>query len=85
MTNTIRFRQKVTVNTDPQRRCYNGAHFSSEVRWSAWATLETNLPDDRVEGRLAFWRELNEYAVSQRGSGSLIQYAATPNKVEITL
>ena len=33
------FRQKVTINTDPQRRCYNGCHFSSEEVWTPWKLI----------------------------------------------
>ena len=62
----IQFRQRILVNTDPQRRCYNGAYFSCELVWSAWADLETTTPE-KADRRLAFWTELNDYAVSQRG------------------
>jgi len=62
-------RHKVEVNTDPQRRCYNGLHFSSEFRYTPWEVLEyvtvTELPR-----RLEFWKELNDYAVSQRGESA---------------
>lgn len=27
------------VNTDPQRRCYNGCNFSEEFRWGEWYTV----------------------------------------------
>ena len=45
------FRKKFEVNTDPQRRCYNGCHFSSEMRWTAWDTLIRfrSWPDNRAE------------------------------------
>lgn len=66
---TIMYRQKVMVNTDPQRRCYNGVHFSSEVRWSNWSVLEPTTPE-KAARRLEFWRELNDYAVSLRGEGA---------------
>lgn len=64
---TIEYRRMLLVNTDPQRRCYDGCHFSSEWIWSAWTVLETGLRAERIESRLTFWRELNYYAVSQRG------------------
>ena len=32
----IYIRRGVTINTDPQRRCYNGCHFSSETHWEPW-------------------------------------------------
>lgn len=45
------YRKKVEVNTDPQRRCYDGCHFSSEMRWTAWAQLVPfrHWPDNRAE------------------------------------
>lgn len=73
---TIRFRNLVEVNTDPQRRCYNGCHFSSELRWTAWGVLEVNRLGSKVEGRLKFWRELNDYAISQRGEGARSEFEA---------
>lgn len=63
------------VNTDPQRRCYNGCHFRSEYQWTAWETFE-RVAADRVEARLEFWRNLNNYAVSQRGEGAICEYKA---------
>lgn len=72
----IMFRQQVLVNTDPQRRCYNGCNFSEALVWTDWGVLESNVPDDKVEDRLKFWRELNDYAVSQRGEGARSEYKA---------
>jgi hypothetical protein len=70
-------RRRVLVNTDLQRRCYNGAHFSSELQWTAWEVLDS-LQDLRSgstpESRLKFWRELNDYAVSQRGESARCEY-----------
>ena len=63
----IRTRLFTEWNTDPQRRYYNGCHFSSETGWTTWVTHESGVPAEKVERRLAFWRELNDYAVSQRG------------------
>jgi hypothetical protein len=72
---TLSSRRKVMVNTDPQRRCYNGCHYSSEYHWMPWETLE-HPTADRVEARLKFWRELNDYAVSQRGDGARCEFKA---------
>lgn len=71
---TIEVRRKVTVNTDPQGRCYNGCHFSSELRWSDWDFIEVGVCSDRVDRRLEFYRELNDYAVSERGEGARCEY-----------
>lgn len=65
----IQHRLWMRVNTDPKRRCYEGQHAKSEWRWSAWAHLET-VDEDRAEQRLEFWRDLNAYAVQERGHGA---------------
>ncbi len=36
MSFALLIRRGVVVNTDPQRRCYHGAHFSSRTDWSEW-------------------------------------------------
>jgi len=76
-TSIIHTRQRVEVNTDPQRRCYDGYHFSSELRWTEWAPLET-LPSERIADRLKFWKELNDYAVSERGESARREFKVTP-------
>jgi hypothetical protein len=73
---TIRRRRQIEVNTDPQRRCYNGCHAKSEMQWTAWDDLNINVPVDRVDNKLKFWRELNDYAVSQRGEGARCEFEA---------
>lgn len=73
----IRARRRIEVNTDPQRRCYNGCHFSSEWRWTEWGILD-RADADKVETRLKFWRELNDYAVSQRGESARTEFEAVP-------
>ena len=75
-TYTIRMRRQREVNTDPQRRCYNGVHASSEMQWTHWADLEINKPAEKVEARLLFWRELNDYAVSERGESARVEFEA---------
>jgi hypothetical protein len=70
---TIEHREKTRVATaGSQRRCYNGCFPSSdwEMVWSSWSVLETSMP----ESRLTFWRELNAYAVSERGSDGESEY-----------
>lgn len=77
----IRHRKRIEVNTDPQRRCYNGCHFSSELRWTEWAVLD-RCPADKVESKLKFWRELNDYAVSQRGESARTEFEAVTEENE---
>ena len=69
-------RCRILVNTDPQKRCYNGCHFSSELIWGAWELVNYNVSEDSVQDKLKFWRELNDYAVSQRGDGALCEFKA---------
>lgn len=78
---TIFMRNQHFVNTDPQRRCYDGCHFSGEFRWGAWESLGT-VPADKVDDKLKFWRELNDYAVSQRGKGARSEFQALPEGVQ---
>lgn len=40
------------VNTDPQRRCYNGCHFSSEEVYSDWYDVISS--DDLDDLKLSF-------------------------------
>lgn len=72
----IERRHRIVVNTDPQGRCYNGCHASSETRWADWELIDFGIQEDRVERRLAFWRELNDYAISERGEGARSEYRA---------
>lgn len=72
----IEMRRQVIVNTDPQRRCYNGCNFSEELRWTGWGVVDFDIHEERVEQRLEFWRELNSYAVNQRGEGARAEFQA---------
>jgi hypothetical protein len=76
--NVLLTRERRLVNTDPQRRCYNGCHFSSEWQWTPWEILE-RFPIEQTEAKLKFWTELNDYAVSQRGEGAKREF-----KIETT-
>jgi hypothetical protein len=35
----IQSRERFMVNTDPQRRCYDGCNYSEEPRWAEWRDL----------------------------------------------
>lgn len=74
----IEYRTRILVNTDSQRRCYNGCHFSSEWQWTEWAVLEYDIAKKGLEKRLEFWHKLNEYAVSQRGEGAIRELRVRP-------
>jgi hypothetical protein len=62
------------INTDPQRRCYNGCHFSSEWVWSEWREFWEESDLKTIKRQLRFWTELNDYAVSQRGESAKCEY-----------
>lgn len=66
----LRTRKLREVNTDPQRRCYHGCNAKSEMQWSAWVTLESDVDPAKVDTRLKFWRDLNDYSVSVGGTRS---------------
>ena len=70
--NVIVMRKKHLVNTDPQRRCYNGAHYNSETVWGEWKTIDWDIKD--VVKRLKFWRELTDYAISERGESARSEF-----------
>lgn len=76
-------RSRRLINTDPQRRCYNGCNFSEELIWSSWEILEYKLPEDKIERRLEFWRELNNYAISQRGESARSEFKSIEVKEEL--
>ena len=74
---TIFIRRRVLVNTDPQRRCYDGAHFSSELQWTQWTPLESMRflkAGADPQARLKFWRGLNDDAVRARGEEARCEF-----------
>jgi hypothetical protein len=77
-TYTIYIRRTIEANTDPQRRCYNGCHAKSELRWTNWESLTSNVRAEDVTRQLEFWRELNDYAVSQRGVSAKCEFKSEP-------
>ena len=42
----IHTRKQVMVNTDPQRRCYDGCHISEELRWTDWNSFGRYSKED---------------------------------------
>lgn len=54
----IQSREKFEHNTDPQRRCYDGCHFSSEWRWSEWATLGSVGTELEADESVARWKAI---------------------------
>ncbi|MDR2880869.1 MAG: hypothetical protein LBV29_03070 [Azoarcus sp.] len=62
-------RKKVEVNTDPQRRCYNGCHAKSEWRWTPWGQLHYCATLEDAKESAEDFRRINpthEYGVTKR-------------------
>ena len=65
----LQYRSLVEVCTDPQRRCYNGASASSEMRWTEWKTLLSawgSRTKEDLENSLKTYQQINpkdEYRV----------------------
>lgn len=66
------------VNTDPQRRCYNGCHFKSEIVKGTPEKLERCISLEHAQERLTFWRDLNDYAVGCRGESARRDFEIVP-------
>lgn len=66
----IFMRSRRLVNTDPQRRCYNGCNYSEALVWTQWELLDYDATEERVK----WWQELNDYVVSQRGKSAKSEF-----------
>lgn len=62
------------VNNDPQRRCYNGCHASTEIVISQWENFDRADTKEKADDKLKFWVELNDGAVKARGKGAKSEY-----------
>lgn len=49
----------IEINTDPQNRCYDGCHFSSEWVWTDWVYLGSTLSREEAESSVASCKRLN--------------------------
>ena len=79
----IMCREQRLVNTDPQRRCYNGCQASSELIWTEFTELDSEPTKEKAEARLLFWTGLNDYAVSQRGQGAKKEFKIVEVSLDI--
>jgi hypothetical protein len=70
---TIMKRDRILINTDPQRRCYYGVHKKSELIWGKWEELEF-VKEEKLQQRMYFWKELNDFAVSQCGEEAKTEF-----------
>lgn len=64
----IYVRQKIVVNTDPLRRCYNGCNFSEEHVWSGWRFIMPSPNKESAESSIATFQKINpscEYKIKE--------------------
>lgn len=69
-THTIWTRRPVEVNTDPQRRCYNGCHAKSRMEWTDWADLFDVSSEEDGEESIRTFQSINpshEYVLTPIG------------------
>lgn len=62
----LQVRKPIVVNTDPQRRCYNGCNFSEEAVWSEWEWLCPFSNEADAHASAKTYKEINptrEYRV----------------------
>lgn len=71
-------RKRVLINTDPQKRCYNGAYYSYRYDWTPWELLVPDVREEEKERTLKYWMELNQIAVDARGPEAEKQFALMP-------
>jgi hypothetical protein len=67
----VQFREKITINTDPQRRCYNGCHFSSEEVWTDWKDVCAYSDIETARDSAATFKRINpkrEYRIKPERS-----------------
>jgi hypothetical protein len=54
------YRKRVVVNTDPQRRCYDGCHFSPREEWTDWEPVSFYYASrENAESSAATFRQIN--------------------------
>jgi hypothetical protein len=79
---SIKRRRRIFINDDPLRRCYYGCFAKGHYEWGPFETLESSIPEDKVEGKLEFWRRLNEDAVACRGESARCEFIAENDNVK---
>ena len=56
---TLMARKQIEVNTDPQRRCYDGCYYSSEMQWTEWAVVSHPATKEDGEDTMATFQRIN--------------------------
>jgi hypothetical protein len=52
-------RQRITINTDPQRRCYDGCNFSERTEWGAWERVAPYATLEDARSAAATFKSIN--------------------------
>lgn len=55
----LQVRKKITINTDPQKRCYNGCHYSSEEVWTEWEPVCSFRLREDAEESIRVFKKIN--------------------------
>jgi len=64
----VMFRKKITINTDPQHRNYNGCNFSEKTIWSEWGHIVDLPTHEAAEESAKTYKLINpdrEYKVEE--------------------
>ena len=62
----LQVRKQITINTDPQRRCYYGVNARGEVVWTAWGEVCTYTSEMDAQDSATTFKQINptrEYRV----------------------
>jgi hypothetical protein len=62
----LEVRKQITINTDPQRRCYDGVNAREEWVWTAWNEVCTYTAEMDAQDSAATFKQINpgrEYRV----------------------
>lgn len=51
----VQMRKKITYNNDPQRRCYNGCHFSTASYWGPWEIWQSEIETKERAQEIRAW------------------------------
>lgn len=69
----VEFRKRVTVNTDPLGRCYNGAFASSEEAWAPWEEVAPYPTRAMAESSAATFQRINpkeQYRITEEADAT---------------
>jgi len=68
MKHVVQVRKRIVVNTDPERRCYDGCNASEEEVWTDWGDVCPHTELAVAEHSCRVFKEINpgrEYRIIQ--------------------